>query len=308
MKRWLLLVCGTTVFVNAFAQDHLPAASRIRSTVNYLAADNLKGRGTDEKGGKKASAWVAKQFKKLGLQPANGTSYFQDFTFDRKEHKDIPSRNVIGYLDNNAPRTIIIGAHYDHIGTAHLFDGKYPEGQIHNGADDNASGVAGLLEFIRYYVQNGQKEKFNFLFIAFGGEEMGLQGSKYYVAHPVFPLEKVHFMLNMDMIGRYNAERGIGIGGYASAEEWPAVFKDVAQPGIKYFTDGAGKGPSDHHNFYISGVPVIFLHTGPHEDYHKPTDDADKVLVKEEAEILKLAIQLIDNAMKYRELHYVADK
>jgi len=299
----MLLAAASSLYLSSYAQNHLPSPDRIQHTINYLASEKLKGRGTNEKGGMKASDFVAKQFKKLGLK-----TRFQNFTFDRNSHKNIPSRNVIGYLDNGAARTIIIGAHYDHIGTAELFDGKYPVGQIHNGADDNASGVAGLLEFARYYTRNKEKEPFNFLFIAFGGEEMGLQGSKYYTANPVMPLSDAHFMLNMDMIGRYNDERGIGIGGYGSAEEWPAVFKDVQEPGIHYFTDGAGKGPSDHHNFYMHQVPVIFLHTGPHDDYHKPTDDADKVKVKEEASILNLAIHLIKNAMTYPTLHYVEVK
>lgn len=297
-------MCMAGISTAAIAQDTIPDAARIQGIVNYLAADKLKGRGTAEKGGMKAGRYVARQFKKLGLQAMNGRSYFQDFTFNRKAHKDIPSRNVIGFLDNGAARTIIIGAHYDHLGTAALFDGKYPIGQIHNGADDNASGVAGLLELARHYINNKGKEPFNFLFIAFGGEELGLQGSKYYTAHPLIPLDKVHFMLNMDMIGRYNPKRGIGIGGYGSAVEWPDVFRDVQQPGIKFFTDAAGKGASDHHNFYVNGVPVMFFHTGGHDDYHKPTDDAPKLQATAEASILQLEIQLINRAMLYEKLSY----
>ncbi|WP_143305199.1 M20/M25/M40 family metallo-hydrolase [Chitinophaga vietnamensis] len=303
MKRLLLLVCAAGLYIHTQAQDTIPDAGRIQKIVNYLASDKLKGRGTAEKGGVIASRFVARQFRKLGLKPLNG-SYYQPFTFDRNTHTNIPSRNVIGFLDNGAARTIVIGAHYDHLGTAGLFDGKYPVGQIHNGADDNASGVAGLLELARYYTQNNTKEPFNFLFIAFGGEELGLQGSKYYTAHPLLPLDQMHFMLNMDMIGRYNPERGIGIGGYGSAKEWPAIFKDVQQPGIKYFTDAAGKGASDHHNFYISGVPVLFFHTGGHDDYHKPTDDAPKLQSAAEANILQLGIQLINKAMEYSSLIY----
>lgn len=307
-KSWLLLVCAVGLHTGALAQDTIPDAKRIQGIVNYLASDKLKGRGTAEKGGLKASRFVAKQFKKLGLETVNGSSYFQDFTFNKNAHKDIPSRNVIGFLDNGAARTIIIGAHYDHLGTAALFDGKYPVGQIHNGADDNASGIAGLLELARYYVNNHTREPFNFLFIAFGGEELGLQGSKYYTAHPLMSLDKMHFMLNMDMIGRYNPERGIGIGGHGSAQEWPAVFKEVQQPGIKFFTDAAGKGASDHHNFYVNGVPVMFFHTGGHDDYHKPTDDAPKLQAAAEANIIRLEIQLINRAMAFPELHYVGEK
>ncbi|RPD42705.1 M20/M25/M40 family metallo-hydrolase [Chitinophaga barathri] len=299
-----LLLAGLT----GFAQDYKPSAERITETVKYLSSDKLKGRGTEEKGGTKASGYVMKQFRKLGLEPGNHDAWYQDFTFSRGKHTDLRSRNVIGYLDNGAPYTIIIGAHYDHLGTAGLFDGRYPVGQIHNGADDNASGVAGLLELARYYIQNGGKEPFNFMFIAFGGEELGLQGSKYFTKNPVDSLSNVHFMLNMDMIGRYNPERGVGIGGYGSAEEWPEIFKGVQYEGIKFFTDAAGKGGSDHNSFYVAGVPVLFFHTGGHDDYHKPTDDAPKVKAKEEAGILEIAVQLINNAMKVDKLEYKGEK
>lgn len=290
------------------AQEYAPSAARITKTVHYLASEKLKGRGTNEKGGEKASRYVAAQFRQLGLEPGNNGQYYQPFTFDRNKHLHIPSRNVIGYLDNSAAYTIIIGAHYDHLGTAALFDGRYPVGQVHNGADDNASGIAGLLELARYYTKNAEKEPFNFMFIAFGGEELGLQGSKYYTKHPVDSLDNVHFMLNMDMIGRYNPERGVGIGGYGSAAEWPQVFKDVQPDSIKFFTDAAGKGGSDHHSFYIAGVPVLFLHTGGHDDYHKPTDDAEKVNAAAEAGILNIAIQLINNAMKVPKLDYKGEE
>ncbi len=295
-----LLLAGAA----GFAQDYRPSPERITQTIQYLSADKLKGRGTEEKGGRKASEYVKKQFRKLGLEPGNHESWYQDFTFTRGKHANLHSRNVIGYLDNGAAYTIIIGAHYDHLGTAALFDGRYPVGQIHNGADDNASGIAGLLELARYYTANGEREPFNFMFIAFGGEELGLQGSKYYTKNPVDSLSNIHFMLNMDMIGRYNPERGVGIGGYGSAEEWPEIFKGVQYEGVKFFTDAAGKGGSDHHSFYVAGVPVLFLHTGGHDDYHKPTDDAPKVKAKEEAGILEIAIQLINNAMKVGKLEY----
>ncbi|GEP93975.1 M20/M25/M40 family metallo-hydrolase [Chitinophaga cymbidii] len=298
-----LLLAGISVH----AQDYLPSEARIIKTVSYLASDKLKGRGTGEKGGTKASRFVQQRFAALGLEPGNHGNWYQDFTFDRGKHTGLKSRNVIAYLDNGAAYTIVIGAHYDHLGRGGLFDGKYPVGQIHNGADDNASGVAGLLELARYYTQNGTKENFNFMFIAFGGEELGLQGSKYYVKNPVDSLSNIHFMLNMDMIGRYNPERGVGIGGYGTAEEWPAIFKGVTGE-VKFFTDAAGKGGSDHHSFYTAGIPVLFLHTGGHDDYHKPTDDTPKLEAKAEAGILNIAIELIRRAMEYQKLNYVEVK
>lgn len=298
MTGAMVLLLGSTTL----AQDYRPDAAAIQKTVNYLASDKLKGRGPVGKGGLKASRYVAARFKSLGLTPR-----YQPFTFLR-EKTTVAGRNVTAYLDNGAAYTIIIGAHYDHLGKGELFNGKYPLGEIHNGADDNASGVAGLLELARHYVSIGKKAPVNFLFIAFGGEEMGLQGSKYYVAHPVQPLDQATFMLNMDMIGRYNPERGVGIGGYGSAAEWPEVFRDVQQEGIRFFTDPAGKGASDHHNFYMKGVPVLFFHTGGHDDYHKPADDAHKLQATAEAGILELAIQLIDRAAARPKLTYTGEK
>ncbi|ATL49618.1 peptidase M28 [Chitinophaga caeni] len=307
MRKYLIIGAALLLAPSVnFAQEYLPDAARIQSVVNYLASNKLKGRGTDEKGGIKAGKFVEKQFKKLGLAAGGDQgNYYQDFKFDKNAHKDIPSRNVLGFLDNHAAKTIIIGAHYDHLGRAALFDGKYPIGEIHNGADDNASGIAGLLELARYYTKNNEQEPFNFLFIAFGGEELGLQGSKYFVNHPAIALDKVHFMLNMDMIGRYNPSRGVGIGGYGTAAQWPEIFKNVSSDTIKFFTDKAGKGGSDHHSFYMKNVPVIFLHTGGHDDYHKPTDDADKLMAKEEAGILDIGIQIINGAMKFDSLTFM---
>lgn len=304
MKQIAILIIWLAAAGAATAQETTPSPERIKATVGYLASDKLKGRGTETKGGEKAAKYVEKQFRSIGLKPAIGGQYFQHFVFARGNHYNLRSKNVIGFIDNGVARTVIIGAHYDHLGHGELFNGRYPK-EIHNGADDNASGVAGLLELARHYQGNGVKEPFNFLFIAFGGEELGLHGSKYYTRYPIDSLGKAHFMLNMDMIGRYDPKRGVGIGGYGTAEEWPAIFKGVQDGGIKFFTDGSGKGGSDHHSFFIAGVPVLFLHTGGHDDYHKPTDDTPKVDAEAEAGILKIAIQLIDNSMKYNRLTYV---
>src|SRR5690606_2398482 len=116
------------------------------------------------------------------------------------------ARNVIGFLDNGAEYTVVIGAHYDHLGEGRQGSSKdpHPEGKVHNGADDNASGVAGLLELARYFSSGTEKEPCNFLFIAFSAEELGLLGSRYFTNNPTLPLDSINFMVNMDMIGRYN--------------------------------------------------------------------------------------------------------
>lgn len=290
-----------------------PDATIIQQHINILAADKMKGRGTGSKGLKKAARYIERQYRKYGLSPAGTRKYKQPFIARVRKVRVKDSlrkaNNIIGLLDNGAPYTIVIGAHYDHLGTGQQGSSKHPEpeGNIHNGADDNASGVAGLLELARYFSGNGETEPYNFLFIAFSAEELGLLGSKYFVEHPVLPVEDIHFMLNMDMIGRYDPQRGIGIGGYGTSSDWPSVFEGV-QAGVKFFTDNAGSGGSDHGSFYAKQVPVLFFHTGGHPDYHMPSDDADKINAEAEAKIIDLEIQIIENAMKKKKLPFTEVK
>ena len=295
------------------AQEMAPSPERIRKHVQYLASDRLKGRGTGSRENDKAARYIIKEFKKLGLAPLGTDGYRQPFTA-RVRRVVVPdslrqASNIIGFLDNKAPYTIVIGAHFDHLGLGRQGSSKAtnPEGQIHNGADDNASGVAGLLELARYFSQNDTNEPYNFLFIAFGAEELGLQGSRHFVNNPTLPLNKINFMTNMDMIGRYNPGRGVGIGGYGTSDAWPDIFKDV-QGEVKFFTDRAGSGGSDHGSFYAKNIPVLFFHTGGHDDYHTPTDDADKVDAQAEAGILAVEIKLIENAMKLPKLNFTEVK
>jgi hypothetical protein len=296
---------------NVFAQA--PSPENISKHVYALASDKMKGRGTGSKENASAARYVTRQFKKHKLKPLGTEGFKQPFTAKIRRVVVTDSlrktENVIGFLDNGAEYTIVIGAHFDHLGLGKQGSSKeeHPEGKIHNGADDNASGVAGLLELARYFSGNNVKEPFNFLFIAFGAEELGLLGSRHFVNNPTLPLEKINFMINMDMIGRYNPERGVGIGGFGSSDQWPDIFKPVKSD-VKFFTDAAGSGGSDHGSFYAKQIPVLFFHTGGHDDYHKPTDDPEKVDVKSEASILAIEINLIENAMKLPKLHFTAVK
>lgn len=306
----LLLVLAT---IQVFGQSVSPSPENIRKHISFLASDKMKGRGTGSKENEKAAKYVAKQFKKYHLLPKGTEGYYQPFTAKIRRIV-VPdsireARNVIGFLDNGAQYTIVIGAHFDHLGLGRQGSSKAekPEGQIHNGADDNASGVAGLLELARYFSGNDKKEPYNFLFIAFGAEELGLVGSRYFVNNPTLPLADINFMSNMDMIGRYDPNRGVGIGGYGTSTEWPVIFKDVKSD-TKFFTDNAGSGGSDHGSFYAKQIPVLFFHTGGHDDYHKPTDDTDKIDANAEACILGIQIKLIENAMLLPKLKFTEVK
>ena len=209
----------------------------------------------------------------------------------------ISRHNVIGYLDNGGARTVIIGAHYDHLGYGE--DGnsmlRTGEKQIHNGADDNASGTAALLELARV-LKHPKASDNNYLFIAFSGEELGLNGSKYFTEHPPIDLSQVNFMINMDMVGRLNdSTKALTVGGYGTSPAWADIFKSLEskknQLTIKF--DSCGTGPSDHTSFYLKDIPVLFFFTGLHSDYHKPSDDFDRINYTGELRIITFINNLI---------------
>ena len=217
--------------------------------------------------------------------------------------------NVIGYIDNKAASTIILGAHYDHLGYGEdhnsLYAGTTP--MVHNGADDNASGTAALIELSDRIGKSGLK-KYNYIFIAFSGEELGLYGSKYFTEHSPIGFDKVNFMINMDMVGRLNdSTHGLTIGGYGTSPAW----SDIIKTGNEFFKiklDSSGSGPSDHTSFYRKDVPVLFFFTGTHTDYHKPSDDANKINYKGELDIIKYIYRVIEWANEKDKLAFTKTK
>jgi hypothetical protein len=203
-----------------------------------------------------------------------------NFTIDLQSALGSKSRtghNVIGYIDNGAAHTIILGAHYDHLGLGQDDNALDPGNhQTHNGADDNASGTAAMIELAKA-LKDSKWKKNNYLFICFSGEELGLLGSKYFTENPTIPINSVDYMINCDMIGRFNDDtKTIIIGGYGTSPEWskllPQKTKSLA---VKF--DSSGIGPSDHTSFYLKDIPVLFFFTGMEKDYHKATDDVDKI-------------------------------
>lgn len=207
--------------------------------------------------------------------------------------------NVVAMIQNNAPTTVIVGAHFDHLGLGEDNNSLRPSSQeIHNGADDNASGTAALLELARLLKQSGPKNH-NYLFIAFSGEELGLFGSKYFVEHPTIDLTSVAYMINLDMVGRLNTQSPtLTIGGYGTSPAWGVLFglsgkKGVYKEGLQYRFDSSGTGPSDHTSFYRKKLPVLFYFTGLHTDYHKPSDDAEKINYEGLGQIVKHIQSLI---------------
>jgi len=206
---------------------------------------------------------------------------------------EVPAYNVVGVLEGSDPglknETIILGAHYDHLGRGGEGSLAPRSGEIHHGADDNASGTAGLIELARVFGAQRPKLKRTLVFIAFGGEEEGLLGSNYYVNHPLVPLDKTTAMINMDMIGRMKDSK-LMIGGVGTATEWRPL---LAKTDFSLTLSDDGFGPSDHSSFYSKQIPVLFFFTGTHNDYHKPSDTFDKINYNDEARILNLVARIV---------------
>ena len=222
-----------------------------------------------------------------GLEPVTATAQIKIDLAKRQ----VDAYNVIGIVEGTDPRlkseAIIIGAHYDHLGLGGSGSLAANSSDIHYGADDNASGTSAVLELARQFAKD-KKNKRTMIFMAFGGEEEGLLGSKHYVNNPIWPLEKTVAMINLDMVGRLN-ENKLTIGGVGTASEWSEAIKrrndlmfdgangyDVAQK-FNLQLNEDGFGPSDHSSFYGKKIPVLFFFTGTHTDYHKPTDTFEKI-------------------------------
>ncbi|CAN5141996.1 M20/M25/M40 family metallo-hydrolase [soil metagenome] len=291
------------------------SADRLKKDVTYLASDKLKGRGTGSKGEKKAGKYIAAEFEKAGLTPKGTKGYYYPFTFKHKvDPKDstskVESRNgtdIIGFLDNGAATTVVIGAHYDHLGLGYDHNSldANPQGKIHNGADDNASGTAGVIELARFYAGNNVKESVNFLFCCFSGEELGLIGSKKYCENPTIDLKTVDFMINMDMIGRLNdSTKSLIIYGVGTAPDWVPMISQLRTV-FHIKQDSAGIGPSDQTSFYLKEIPVLHFFTGQHSDYHKPSDDVDKVNFEGEKMVLEFITIIIEQAIAKPKLQFL---
>ena len=267
--------------LSLFGQTKEEVINNMINEVTYLASDKLEGRATGTKSEKLAAKYISGKFKKYNLQSKGEDGFLQYFDAKIKENphsqrikKKITGMNVVGYIDNKQEETIIIGAHYDHLGYGSfgsLYDG---EKQVHNGADDNASGVSLLINL----ASSLQEIKdYNYLFIAFSGEEHGLFGSSYYAKNPTIDIKKVRFMINFDMVGRLNKERTLAVNGIGTSSKWKYLLDNSNKYNFKLKTSESGIGPSDHTSFYLQDIPSIHFFTGQHEDYHKPTDDVEKI-------------------------------
>ena len=311
-KPIVYVVIALSIHLQALAQVQ---ALRIQQHIKILSNDSLMGRGSGTSGEKMAAHYIKSKFSEFGLKPfGDGGTYLQTFPFKFGIHgtgRDGVATNVIGFIDNNADKTIVVGAHYDHLGLGYdqnSLDAN-PQDKIHNGADDNASGVAGVLELARYFQHNSITEKNNYLFICFSGEELGLLGSTYFTEHPAVDLNQINYMINLDMIGRLNtATGGLVVSGTGTSAAWEKAIKSISSNGITIKTDSSGVGASDHTSFYLKNIPALHFFTGSHSDYHKPSDDWDKINFTGEVAILNYITKLIEELDDQPKLVFLATK
>ena len=283
--------------------DIIRGASGALADVRYLADDALRGRLAGTAGERCAGDYVAAEFGKLRLRPAgDNATFFQSLSLGSALNPHAAGgtgRNVIAALDGADPglqdEWIVIGAHYDHLGDGNNGSSLAPgDPAIHNGADDNASGTSVVLSAARALAA-GPRPARSVLFIAFTGEESGLLGSAYFVAHPTIT-GRMTAMINLDMVGRLGAGPLI-VYGVDTAEEWRTLVDSAAgRAGIAIATRGEGYGPSDHTSFYTKDIPVLHLFTNTHGDYHKPTDDAEKIDGPGLEKVTKMVVDIVSAA------------
>lgn len=264
------------------------SADDIAEYITFLASEELNGREAGTADEAKAANYIADLFRDFGLEPAgDDQTFFQEFTIntsilnnphstDTTGEKRL-SKNVAGIVrgTGDSEEIIILGAHYDHLGYGEfgsLYRGDTP--RIHNGADDNASGTAGLIELAQYFGKN--RPATDILFLAFSGEEMGLLGSAHFVEEPTVNIDNAVAMINMDMIGRMEEEKLI-IFGTGTSADWEDILLVANTDSLNLDLVEDGTGASDHTSFYYQNIPVLHYFTDTHSDYHRPSDDVEYI-------------------------------
>lgn len=253
---------------------------RMMEIITRLSSPELKGRGTGTPESALAAAFIAEEFEAAGLLPGGDTagSWYEDWT---DSETGMTLRNVVGVLPGRNPafsgQSMVIGAHYDHLGVGAAGENS---GTVYPGADDNASGVAVLVETARAVMLTSEPER-TIVFAAFTGEETGRKGSRWYVRnHRQHPASKCSAMVNLDTVGRLGKNKLIVLGG-GSAREWPDLFNEIEKTTrVEVVLSIQDLDTSDQKSFHEAGVPAVQLFSGPHEDYHRPTDSVKKIDVR----------------------------
>ena len=299
------------------------SAQSMRASVEALTDTSMQGRETGTIGESRASKWIADQFDEIGLSPKGQDGAFQSFSY--KPHppmqvhghgdsttmgmalvNEIIGNNVLyAHSSKKSQFWGVIGAHYDHLGYGDensLFRG---EPKIHSGADDNASGVAGMLELARRFSESSSGH--SMLYAAFSGEEKGLWGSNHFCKSPTVSLDSIRYMINFDMIGRLRGDT-LAVYGTGTSPKWMELLNECNSDSLILVPSESGVGPSDHTSFYLEGIPALHFFTGQHPDYHKPSDTADKINEKGMLKIVNFVDRIIRRLNDEPEFLFTATK
>lgn len=304
MKKTALLVLSIASYFSMFSQVEI-TENEIKDHIEFLILDKNGGRFPGEKGAKRVVKYIKKEFKTIGLKPLS-KNYEQHFTAILRVDKGIDEKpevstcNVIGFIEGNDPKLkneyIVLGAHYDHLGLGGPSSKSDKRGVVYHGADDNASGTTALLEIAEKLISKQDQLKRSVLFIAFGAEEQGLLGSKYFVENPLIPLSQIKLMINMDMVGRLNDKKHVYAGGAGTFTNGVDFMKNLGKSlGLNPIVHAGSVGGSDHVSFYKKNISVLGVHTGGHPQYHTPEDTLELINLEGEKLVCEYVFQTILN-------------
>ena len=267
----LLRATDTTALTEALNSIR---ANELRTHVETLADDSYQGREAGTRGGRAAAEYLQQHLVELGLRGAGDDGgYYQPFGSG--------CRNVLGLLEGSDPQLkkeiVLLGAHYDHVGYGNRETSRGPIGYIHNGADDNASGVAGVLEAMDAFADLAMAPKRSVLFALWDGEEKGVLGSRHFLAHTTVPFEKIVFSVDVDMIGRMKDHRMSVFGSRTGKGLRRLTAENNQASDLRLDFGWEMENNSDHYSFFARQIPVLMFHTGSHDDLHRPSDDVDRI-------------------------------
>lgn len=301
--KFYITVVAICLWGNFLSAQEEITERELKEHIVFLTSDKNSGRYPGGKINRKVVSYIEREFKNAGI-PALGKSYRQSFTAKLRvkegesPKKEVRTWNVIGLIEGNDPKLkneyIVLGAHYDHLGMGGGPSSKSDKIGIHYGADDNASGTSALLEIGEQLIANRTALGRSVILIAFGAEEQGLLGSKYFVEYPMVPLSQIKLMINMDMVGRLNSENHVYMGGAGTFPGGVELMRELGPPlGLSPIVHAGSVGGSDHVSFYKKNIPVLGIHTGGHPQYHTPEDTVDLINFKGHKQVSEYVFRTI---------------
>ncbi|WP_341214694.1 M20/M25/M40 family metallo-hydrolase [uncultured Wocania sp.] len=302
MNKVFLFLLLASINFNVFSQSEI-TENELKEHLLFLTSEKNAGRYPGGKANKRVVKYLKKEFKKIGVIPFD-LGYKQNFKATLRVVKGVDKKpvvktcNVLGFIEGNDANLkneyIVLGAHYDHLGLGGPSSKSDKKNTIHYGADDNASGTAALLEIAEKIESQKHLLKRSIIFIAFGAEEQGLLGSKYFVENPLVPLSQIKLMINMDMVGRMNKDKHVYMGGAGTFPDGVNFMQALGESlNLTPIVHAGSVGGSDHVSFYKKDISVLGMHTGGHPQYHTPEDTVDLININGQKQVCEYIFKTI---------------